>query len=284
MAQITIPKTVTENIARAKAYLRRNEAERAMDAIVAAINEYEAAQVIGKARFEAASLFHDAVGDFNRNNMVKELIETLSRSPKAAIVYQANKEKELGNIFKILLKFLTESKAKEERDRLEADVKERKMLISRGQSLLDSGDHAMGRAVFKRYADTYGAEPGVLGDVGHRFLQAKLYKEAAEVLEKAIDKHPKESRAYADAVTAYLAMREFEKAEAVYVKVVKQFGAHQRTLYNLAKLYMFMNKKDKAFEAARRAYSKDSSMVEAKELMDFLDGDGERPEFLANFR
>lgn len=284
MAQITIPKTVTENIARAKAYLRRNEAERAMDAIVAAINEYEAAQVIGKARFEAASLFHDAVGEFNRNFAIKELIETLSRSPKASIVYQANKEKELGNIFRILLKFLTESKAKEERDRLEADVKERKSLLARGQSLLDSGDHAMGRAVLKRYADTHGSEPGVLADVGSRFLQAKLYKEAAELLEKAIEKHPKESRAYADAVTAYLAMREFEKAEMIYVKVVKQFGAHQRTLYNLAKLYMFMNKKDKAFEAARRAYSKDSSMTEAKELMDFIDGDGERPEFLVNFR
>ncbi|SHN57829.1 tetratricopeptide repeat protein [Desulfovibrio litoralis] len=284
MAQITIPKTVTENIARAKAYIKRQEVERALTAIVASLTEYNEAQVMGKARFEAASFYHEAVAEFNRCPQVKKLIETLSRSPKASIVYQVNKEKELVNIFRILLKFLTESQAKNERDRLEKQEDERQAMLTKGQSLIDSGDNAMARAVLRRYAETYGSEPGVYGDIGKRLLQAKMYKEAAEILELSIEKHPKDSKAYADAVTAYLVMREFEKAEVVYMKVIKQFGAHQRTLYNLAKLYAFMNKKEKSFEAARRAYAKDSSLTEAKELMDFLDGNGERPEFLANFR
>ncbi|MDL2279968.1 hypothetical protein LJC15_04845, partial [Desulfovibrio sp. OttesenSCG-928-G11] len=75
-------------------------------------------------------------------------------------------------------------------------------------------------------------------------------------------------KAYPLATRCYLEMREFQKAEAVYLQVIKQFGKHPRTMLNLAKLYLEWNKKEQAFQAAMEAWNKDNSLTEAKEIVD----------------
>ncbi len=48
--QLTVPPSVTQNFARAKSLLGRNEPVRALEAFISAINAFEAAQIVGRAR------------------------------------------------------------------------------------------------------------------------------------------------------------------------------------------------------------------------------------------
>jgi pentatricopeptide repeat protein len=94
--------------------------------------------------------------------------------------------------------------------------------------------------------------------------------DGAEFLEMAIEAFPREGQLYGTLVDCYMGAREYEKAEAVYLKVLKQFGSHPRTLVNLAKLYKLLNKRQKAADMAQRALAQDPTNAEAKEIADSI--------------
>lgn len=272
MSQVSnvAPQSVRHYLSRAKSLLKRNETQRALEALVTGLDLYDPKKLLIKARVEIEFLIIECVNDIGRQPAVRHLLSNLAKSSKAAVSYKPGEEDKLKATLKILLKGLKgaeEDKIEQAKMAVEARQEE---LQQRGLAHLKAGDMAKGKAALRVLGDEFGHEPGVYSHIGVWLQEAGLIYDAVEFLELSIENFPKISKAYGAATTIYMETREFDKAEAVYTKAIKEFGKHPRTMLNMAKMYLAWNKKDKAFECAQSAYNADNSLDEAKELVDKL--------------
>jgi tetratricopeptide (TPR) repeat protein len=268
MPQFTAPASVSQNIARAKSQVKRDEPLRALDALITALELFEPEKIIGKARYEVEVNILECVTDLGRVPKVRDFLTRVTRSDKVGIAYAPGGEKKLLSALTVLRKGLQEADAEKIRQAGEKIEHRKTMLLEKAKASLAGGETPRGKAVLRQLGDEFGHEPGVLALIGSMLLEAKLQYEAVEFLEQALELFPKESKVYADLVNSYTELKEYEKAEAVYLKAIKQFGQHPKTLLNLARLYLLWNKKDQAFEAAGRAAKLDPGNQEARELME----------------
>ncbi|MDL2315564.1 tetratricopeptide repeat protein [Desulfovibrio sp. OttesenSCG-928-A18] len=268
MPQLFSMPPVGQKFARAKAQLKRDDTIRALESILTALDEYEPGRLPRQVCFEIEVLIAECVQDLNRQPAVRNIFQSLAKSKNAALPYTPGEEKKLHGTLILLHKALSQNVKVKEEDAAEKKLKRKCALEQSGLEHLRSGDKPRGRASFRLLAEEYGDEPGLLAQLGEWFMQFALFFEAAEMLEQAMERFPKESKAYGLAAKCYTELREFEKAESVYLRAVKQFGSHPRTLLNMAKLYMQWNKKEEAFRAAQEAWNKDNSLSEAREIAD----------------
>jgi len=130
---------------------------------------------------------------------------------------------------------------------------------------------AKGRAFLKRIVEEFGDEDGIRLQMGQIFAAAGLFAEAAAMYEEAMTLQPREAAAYTGAVAAWMELREYEKAEAVYKAVLRTFGGHASTFGKMAKMYLAWHKKHDAEESALRALQTDPEQPDALEVMAALD-------------
>ena len=268
MSGLSVPQPVAHNLARAKSLLKRDETIRALEAMIAGLDLYEPKKLMGKARFEIEVTVQECVQELNRQPAVRKLFETLTNSQRATVPYTPGQEAKLKGLLAIIRKALAESIAAKERSTADVKAKRRELLQQKGLEYLRAGELPRGKAALRVLADEYGNEPGLITQIGGWFLEYKLYLDAAEMLERSIEQFPKDSKAYGLATQCYKIMRDYDKLEAVYLRAIKQFGKHPRTMLNLAKMYVEWNKREQAFVAAQEAYSKDKSLTEAKDIID----------------
>ncbi|SBV95597.1 putative Tetratricopeptide repeat family protein [uncultured delta proteobacterium] len=264
--QLTVPPTVAQNFARAKSLLGRNEPVRALEALVSAINTFEAAEVLGRARAGVEFSIQECVDACNNHKDIRGLIRKIARSDTAAIVYVPGEEAKLVAVLGLIRKALTEAenagqKAAEEEARTRKEAQ-----FAAAHNAIRNGETPKGRALLRRLGEEYGSEPGALAAIGSILVEANFPHDAVPYLEQAIAAFPRESRAYAMLASCYLDLRELEKAEKLYLAAIKEFGAHPKTLTNLGKLYIQWNKKDKAFDVLRQAVRLDPDNAEIAEL------------------
>lgn len=270
MSNLTVPTPIGHKLARAKSLLRRDETLRALEALISALESYSPQQMPGKARFEIEVTIQECVSELNRQPGVRSLFEALAKSKDAFVPYTPGKEKKLLGVLTLLNKALLESIEAKERGKEEESAKRRSTLEQKGLEHLKAGDAPRGKASLRVLAEEFGHQPGVLAQAGEWLMEHKLFFDAAEMFEQAMEQFPREGKAYGLAALCYREMHEFEKCESVYLAAIKAFGRHPKTLLNLATLYLAWNKKEKAFEAAQDAYKKDNSLTEAKEIIDKL--------------
>ncbi len=268
MTQLQLPPSIGQNIARAKSLVRRDDPVRALDALIRALDLFEPESIIGKARFEIEVTIQECLADLNRHPKVRALLDQVTRSHNAMINYKPGEENTLKSVLHVLRKGLFEVEQEKVRHDQEKQDHRKSLLLQKASEHLDAGEKPRGKAMLRLLADEFGSEPGVLLQVGTMLIGAKLHYDAAEFLEAAIEAFPKEGRAYQELVTCYLELREWEKAESVYRRAIRQFGAHPKTMLNLAKLYMNWNKKEKAFEAAQHVLRHEPDNAEAKAIID----------------
>lgn len=262
--------TAGHKLARAKALLRRDETIRALEAMVEGLQLFEPKKMMGKARFEVEVLIEECVAELNRQPCIRALFEDLAKSRKAFVPYAPGREQKLLETVRLIGKALQDNIAAKEQAREEEKTGRRTTLEQKGVAYLKEGDMPRGKAALRVLAEEFGEEPGVLVQVGELLLEHKLYYEAAEALERSIEVFPKNSKAYSLAADCYKDVMEHDKAEAVYLRAIREFGKHPRTMLNLAKVYLAWNKKEEAFQAAQEALSRDPSLEEAKELVNTL--------------
>lgn len=266
------PKPVRENIARAKAYLRREDLARSMEAMRNALEALSGTRLVGQPRFETEVSIQEYVNDLNRHQAVRTFFEKRGVVRSPYMTFARGGEKDLADRLEtIRLGLVQEEKAKAEHA-AEKVAQRRETLLRNGQERLDAGDAPRGRSFLKRAADEFGNEPGVLTDIGQRLQRAGLLFEAAEMFEAAINVFPADSRAHAGVVSAYMNLQEYPKAEEAYTRALRQFGTHPRTLVNMARMYLAWRKRDDAWTHARRALQIDPSNAEAQEIIDMLEG------------
>ena len=270
MSQLTAPTAVSQNVARAKSLIHRDEPARALDCLISALENFTPNSIVGKARYEVEINIRQCVADINLNPRVRKLLLELTRSSNSNIAYSPGSEGKLLTVLGVMRKALTNME-EEEKMAAERALEQRKTeLIEKAQTLLAAGEGLKAKVELRKLATEYGKEPGILAQAGNMLIKAGMPMEAAEFLEMAIETFSKEGQNYTTLVECYMGAREYEKAEAVYMKVLKQFGGHPRTFVNLAKLYKVLNKRQKAAEMAQRALSMDPGNVEAKEIADSI--------------
>lgn len=262
------PQNVRQYFARSKSLLKRNETLRALDALISGLDLYDPSKLLVKARFETEVLIQESVIDIGRQPNVRNFFEQIARSSKMTVSYTPGEEAKLRATLEILRKGLQNMEEEKAAVEHEKHDHRRQSLQEKGLNYLKAGDAARGKSALRIVADEFGDEPGVLTQVGLWLQEANLQFDALEFLEQAIEQFPKEYKAYGAATAIYTDLREFDKAEAVYLKALKAFGKHPRTLLNLAKIYVSWNKKGQAFEAAQEAYKLDPTLAEAKEIVD----------------
>lgn len=265
--RMTAPKIVRDNIARSRAYLGRGYITRALAAMETALRAYADTTLIGQSRFETEVHIHEFINDMNRNHAIRTFFAGRKVSTGPYVAYTPGEEIPLADRLESIRQAMLEEERARDAERAQKILARKIELTAAGQLRLNAGELARGRALLRRVADEYGHEPGVLSDIGQRFLQAQLFFEAAELFETALAAFPSEAQSYSGAVAAYRELREFPKAESVYMRALRQFGAHPRTMLNLAKLYMEWRKRDKAYEYANRAVHADPSLTEARDLL-----------------
>jgi tetratricopeptide (TPR) repeat protein len=265
--QTIAPQNVRQHFARAKSLLRRNETLKALASLITGLELYDRTRLLTKARFETEVLILEAVADIGRQPAVRSFFERIAKTGKAAVSYQPGEEEKLKQTLHILLKGLENMENEKEQQQRRVLEERRESLQAKGLAYLKAGDAPRGKGALRALADEFGHEPGVLCQIGLWLQEAELYFEAAEFLEQAISDFPRDSKAYGPAAAVWISLREFEKAESIYLRAIKEFGKHPRTMLNLARLYVSWNKKEQAFEAAREAYKGDPSLEEAKAMI-----------------
>jgi pentatricopeptide repeat protein len=270
MTQLTVPTAVSQNIARAKSLLQRHELPRALDCLISALENFVPGSLIRKARSEVEINLRQCVADINLDPKVHSLLTELTHSPDPHIPYTPGEEAALLTVLGVLRKALENMEHASKEGAQQALLQRKADLLEKAKSLLAQGEGVKAKIELRKLATEYGEEHGILTQIGNMLAQANMPADAAEFLELAIEAFPKDGPVYSTLVDCYTGIGEYEKAEAVYLKVLKQFGAHPRTLTNLAKVYKRLNKRQKAADAAQRALTMDPGNAEAREIADSI--------------
>ena len=258
-----LPKNIRENIARAKGYVSRNELSRALDTMSVALREMGSATLSRAARFEAEAHCTEILQDVRYHPVMRPLLDPQNTGELRAIPYQRGKEGTLAAVLEGLAKILTEAAARQEGEARQAEDQRRDGLIAIGVEALQGGDVGRGCSFLRRAVAEFGHQPGLCMQVGRHMLDAQRYADAAQIFEVGLDKFPKESEAYSAAVNAYMLALEYAKAEAVFKKILRQFGGHASTYGRMAEMYLGWHKRMKAEEFAVRALQMDKEQAEA---------------------
>ena len=167
----TPPITIRENLARAKSYLNRDDCERALEAGIAAIEEYASIRVIGEAKFKLEITLMEFASDLSRHHLIREffLANRITREPFVQYV-RGQERKFIERMEAILhgLRYMAEEKVRQEEDKT---LEKKEKLYNAGLELMTRGELPRGKAYLRRYVDEYGKEPGVLTDIGRIYLR-----------------------------------------------------------------------------------------------------------------
>lgn len=269
--QLTVPPTVTQNLARVKSLMARDEPVRAIDALLAAIHTFEDAQVVGRARSGVEFAIQECVDTCNNQPRIRQLIRELSRSDKAVITYAPGGEAKLAGVLRLVRKALDEAEAAKEMAAEDERKLQREGIFADARAALSAGEAPKGRALLRRAAEEFGTVKGVLEAIADTLIEAGFMPDSLPYLEQTVEAFPRESGAYAKLASGYMALREFEKAEKLYRRAIKEFGAHPKTLLSLGKVYIAWNKRDKAFGILQQAARLAPDDAEIKELLAKVD-------------
>ena len=261
------PKELRENIARANGYLRRNEVARALNTMGSALRQFAGVQLMRGPRAELDIQISEFLTALMHHQAMQPLLDPHNTGKPKPIRYQQGKEGALATVLEGLAKIMVNEAESEIRRATEERVERKKMLIETGTKLLSEGQLAKGRAFLKRVAEEFSEDPGIRVQLARIFLAAGQQMEAAEMFEESIEHEPREAQAYSGAVTTWLEMREYERAEKVFQAILRTFGGHPNTFGKMAKMYWDWHKRDKAEELAIRALQGNKSQPEAMEVM-----------------
>lgn len=263
----TAPKEIRENIARAMGYLRRDEVERALVTMSEALRLLAGVKLMRSARAELDIQIGEFLAAIVRHSAMQPLLDPGNTGKPRSITLQTGKETTLSTVLDGLAKILQTAAEQAVQQEAEARLDRKKQLISSGLDFLREGQVAKGRAFLKRIVEEFGDEEGIRLQMGQIFAAAGLFAEAAAMYEEAMVIQPREASAYTGAVAAWMELREYEKAEAVYQAVLRTFGGHASTFGKMSKLYLLWHKKQAAEDNALRALQTDPEQADALEVM-----------------
>ena len=182
----TAPKSIRENIARAKGYLRRDEVERALVTMSEAVRQLAEIKLARSARAELEIQIGEFLSGLVRHSVLQPLLDPGNTGKPRNICLQQGKEAALSTVLDGLAKILQTSAEQAVQQKAEDQLARKKQLISNGLEFLRDGQVAKGRAFLKRIVEEFGDEDGIRLQMGQIFAAAGLFAEAAAMYEESM--------------------------------------------------------------------------------------------------
>ncbi len=261
----TSAKTVKENISRATSYARRMEAVKALGCAGRAFEGFaESTKIMGRGKFELEILLADMLREL-------ELVPEIKGLLRGSLIFKRGTEKQfamaLGAMAMRIEQLQSEAEEKNLRDRLSRIA----VVFEKARQALREKSLPMARRMLYTVCEQNSLEPNIWTNAAKLLAEAGLHSDAIPFAEKGLEVNPKDVVAFSLAVEACRSIGELPKAESLLRMALKNFGAHPRTYISLAKVLYQMGKWDQAYDAARGAYDRDSSLAEAKEILDLTE-------------
>jgi len=258
-------KSVKEDISRATAYARRFMSVKALQAASSAFEAYAAGtSIVGRAKLELEILLLDMLREL-------ELVPDIKAQLKGSFKYKKGAE----GVFVKALAALAFHLEKLENHGQEAADKERQGRIAfafqKAQEAMREKNTPGTRRILNTVCEQNPSEPGIYTRAARMLADVGMYPDVIGFAEKAMELDPKDVQAFSLAVEACKQIGELPKAEHFLRDALKNFGAHPKTYVSLAQVLYQMRKWDDAYDAARAAYDRDNSLVEAKEILELTE-------------
>ncbi len=258
-------KTVKEDISRATGYARRFMAIKALRAASGAFESYATSTAImGRAKFELEVLLLDMLREL-------ELVPDIKGQLKGPLKFKKGQEQQFALALAALAMHLEKLENQAEETALAQRRDRIATMFAKARQALKEKNLPTARRMLNAVCEQYATEEGICTTAAHMLSEAGLHVDAIPFAEKAIEHNPKDAKAFSLAVESCRQTGELTKAEGLLRDALRNFGAHPRTYVSLAKVLYQMGRWDQAYDAARAAYDRDSSLAEAKEILELTE-------------
>ncbi|WP_319764751.1 hypothetical protein [Maridesulfovibrio sp.] len=257
------PKSIKENIARAKAYGQRKDYMRCLHALSLSLDELASSQVFGREKFEIGILIDE---------VIRQLLamDELKRVLPRGIKYVKGQEKKLAVLLRKIHDTIKNALEKAAVEKVRKQKNQIDKYVLAGQKFLVDKDVKEAKKYFRKITEAFPGERGLLQDVGGRLVKSGFPADGVEYLERAIEEAPSDSRPYISLLLAYEMMNEQDKALEVIKDIVRRFGANESIFVRQAKLFLAKRMYTEAYDASAAALKANPLNREAKKISDKL--------------
>jgi hypothetical protein len=253
-------KEIREDIARSRAYAKKNDYLKTLSCLSNAIRGLVTSQVYGAEKFEIQSHLVEALRDLNKMKMIQKLFP-------AGLKYQKGKEKAFYQTLERLHKKLGEAMEKARVDRLRKRLAVLDGNLIKAAQLVKAGTPIEGRKLFAKISEYFADIEGIDSDIGNRMVLMGLFQEGIPYLRKALEKQNTDARAHNALILAFEGMHETEQAIAAVKDAMRWLGPTENLYLRLAKLHLAKSEWSEVFNNAKAALDRNPLNTEAAKLM-----------------
>lgn len=253
-------KEIREDIARSRAYAKKNDYLKTLSCLTRAIKGLATSQVFGAEKFEVQSHLVEALRDLNKMPMIKKLF------PKG-LNYQKGKEKAFYQTLERLHKKLGEAMEKARVDRLRKRLAVLDGNLIKAAQLVKAGTPIEGRKLYAKISEYFADIDGIDSDIGNRMVTMGLLQEAVPYLRKALEKQNMDVRAHNALILAFEGMHETEHAIAAVKDAMRWLGPSENLYLRMAKLCLAKTEWGEVYNNAKAALDRNPLNAEAAKLM-----------------
>jgi tetratricopeptide (TPR) repeat protein len=253
-------KEIREDIARARAYAKKNDYLRTLKCLANAIRGMVTSQVFGAEKFEIQAHLDEALRDLNKMKMIQKLFPD-------GLNYQKGKEKAFYQTLMRLHKKLGEAMEKARIAKLRKRLGVLDDNLIKAAQLINAGQPLEARKLYSKIAEYFQDIEGIHSDIGNRMATFGLFAEAVPYLNKALEIQNNDARAYNALILCYEGMHEPDKAMAAIKDAMRWLGPSENLYLRLAKLHLQKREWGEVFNNAKAAYDRNPLNTEAAKLM-----------------
>lgn len=252
-------KDIREDIARAKAFVQRDDLLRSLGALRNALALLAKSKVFGIERFEIDALLDEALREVSGHKTMKKVFP-------AGLKQEKGKTVQLYKTVKKLHDKLGQAMEKARVERQRKDMGELDELLITAQERLKEKDEMEARKLFRKAAERFKDVPGLHSDIGTRMMMGGLVQEAVEYLNRALEMNPRDQRAHSSLITCLEGLGEPVKAEEALKSAIKYLGKHETLMLRLAKLSLSQRNWNQAFDLADAVLAMNPLSSQAKKI------------------
>ena len=261
-----LPREIREGLNKAMGYLQSEMLDKALDCMIATLKELStySTSVLKEAKPSVQRFLHT----FARHPRVQILLE---HNEQALMDYRLGIEAKLAVVLEGMAKILQEQvQLKASADALFEKRQRQQSLLKTGLAHLDAGQIVLAEAFFQRLLVEFPQEKELLLSCARHLEEAGYLTEAGNFYTLLLARHPTLAEASSAAIDVWMRLKNYEKADEIFKHVLRVFGAHPKTLFHRARLYLLMEKKEEARQMLEDVLSKDPSLTEARALWEEL--------------
>jgi tetratricopeptide (TPR) repeat protein len=259
-ASPTTAKEIREDIARARAYAKKNDYLRTLKCLANAIRGMVTSQVFGAEKFEIQAHLDEALRDLNKMKMIRKLFPD-------GLTYRKGKEKAFFQTLMRLHKKLGEAMEKARVAKLRKRLGVLDDNLIKAARLINAGQPLEARKLYSKIAEYFQDIEGIHSDIGNRMATFGLFAEAVPYLNKALETQNNDARAHNALILCYEGMHEPDKAMAAIKDAMRWLGPSENLYLRLARLHLQKREWGEVFNNAKAAHDRNPLNTEAAKLM-----------------